>query len=121
MMIIILGTGYYLYITKHDQPIMAARISRNISFNGDKCLDFWYNMDHKSTIRIYIPGDASEDLAIISVPQKNSRTWQHAYVNLIHALPYEIAIEGIIGTTADPYIAIDDTDIQDWPCNGKNS
>lgn len=92
--------------------------SGNISINGNKCFEFWYNMED-SHLRIY-KSTFDTNRFLLWENTNSLLSWQHVNVSIeITDSPYEIVIEGTVGNNNNAYIAIDDTDIRDWSCDGK--
>ncbi|XP_052068046.1 uncharacterized protein LOC127707508 [Mytilus californianus] len=113
-----LSVGYYLYMAK-STPLgsrTAAVRSGDFLFNGDKCLEIWYNIDHTSQLRIY-QSTVNVNRSLSWTNMNGSNNWQHVNVSLKRGLPYTIVIEGTVGNSSNAYIAIDDTDIRDRSCN----
>lgn len=92
--------------------------SGNINFksSGDKCLELWFSMDKHSKFQIF-KIDSKEKKRLLEENNKQE-TWHQVYVPLGQGSQFEIVIEGRTGHQAGSYIAIDDTDIQEWPCIG---
>ncbi|CAC5383538.1 unnamed protein product [Mytilus coruscus] len=110
------GDGYYLYLTKSSSAALFRSGNIPFKFNGDKCLELWFNLGANSTFLINKRNSSGKISRLWETKNHDVKTWHQAYIPLGQGLQFEIVIEGRTGNHNDSYIAIDDTDIQEWPC-----
>ncbi|KAK0068562.1 MAM and LDL-receptor class A domain-containing protein 2, partial [Biomphalaria pfeifferi] len=105
------GTGHYAFIEASAPQRVGDRAylaSQRFSGNQVRCLHFFYNMFGQGigTLNVYMNTTSLQKVWSLSGPQ--GRLWSPASVSFNSLVPYQIIIEGTVGSSYEGDIAIDD-------------
>ncbi|XP_033751988.1 MAM and LDL-receptor class A domain-containing protein 1-like [Pecten maximus] len=118
------GSGSYYYI-ETSPPRHRGDKARFISptvpvsvANSPKCFKFWYNMygDHIGTLNVYMKTGLHYSTAVFNRTGTQGQAWKEANVNLVSAIPFQVALEATYGNGYRGDIAVDDVSIVDGSC-----
>ncbi|XP_070566390.1 MAM and LDL-receptor class A domain-containing protein 1-like [Ptychodera flava] len=108
------SAGFYMY-TEASAPAVAGDVARlmtplQTATGNTTCLEFWYHMygTTMGTLNVYVMKNGQLGTAFWSQSQNLGDQWNLGRFNYLADSPYQIVFEGIVGSSYESDIAIDD-------------
>ncbi|XP_055943864.1 MAM and LDL-receptor class A domain-containing protein 2-like isoform X2 [Argiope bruennichi] len=112
--------GYFMYISasyQYRKGQKAHLVSMKQNATEKRCFNFWYHMygEDVGTLNLIIRTDTG-NTTIWSKTSSQGNAWKQGSRTIRSNEPYQIVIEGVVGSYAKPVIAIDDIEVYEDEC-----
>ncbi|CAL1289274.1 unnamed protein product [Larinioides sclopetarius] len=112
--------GFFMYISAswmYRKGQKAHLVSLKQNATDKRCFNFWYHMygEDVGTLNLIVRTDTG-NTTIWSKTNSQGNAWKQAMRTIRSEDPYQIVIEGIVGSYANPVIAIDDIEVYEEEC-----